>query len=62
MALPKYMYRDPCEILQNKQERELKKSCVGCIHSFKLEFASGVEFGCDKGRRYGKRCKYYEVK
>ena len=62
MAFPKYLYGDPCEILERKQERDLKKSCTGCIHSYKLEFKSGIEWGCDKGKRFGKRCHFYEVK
>lgn len=61
MALPHYLYKDPCDVLEQKQEHEAKKSCHGCIHSYKLEFKSGIENGCIKGRRFGKRCKLYEV-
>lgn len=60
-ALPRYMYKNPCDVLEQKQQHELRKSCVGCAHSFRMQFKKGVEMGCEKGRRYGKRCKYYEV-
>lgn len=59
--LPYWMYKNPCDVLEMKQAHELKKTCVGCVHSFKMQFKNVVENGCDKGRRYGKRCKYYEV-
>lgn len=59
-ALPHYLYRDPADVLERKQEMEARMSCSGCIHSFKMEFKSGAEMGCDKNRRYGKRCKLYE--
>jgi len=60
MALPFYQYRDPEEVLERKQEAELRKSCVGCVHGFKMEFAGGVANGCDKNRRYGRRCELYK--
>lgn len=60
MALPHYMYKDPCEVLEQKQEHEAKKGCHGCIHSYELEFVSGIEKGCNKGRRFGKRCQHYQ--
>lgn len=60
MALPSHFYGDPCEVLERKQEHELKKLCTGCIHIFKVEFKSDVEYSCNKGKRYGRRCKFYE--
>ena len=45
-TLPAYMYRDPCEVLQQKQERELKRSCAGCVHVYLVEIGGSVENGC----------------
>lgn len=59
--LPSWMYRNPQDVLERKQEMEQRKSCFGCIHGFKMEFKSGVGYGCDKHRKYGKRCELYEV-
>ena len=60
-ALPKWMYRNPEEVLERKQEAELRKSCVGCMHGFKMEFSGGkTANGCDKNRRYGRRCELYK--
>lgn len=60
-ALPAYMYKDPSEVLERKQEAAIKKSCLGCIHGFSMEFASGmVAQGCDKHKRYGRRCELYQ--
>lgn len=60
-ALPSHMYADPQEVLERKQEHELRKSCIGCIHGFKMEFAKGViANGCSKGKPYGRRCKLYQ--
>lgn len=60
-ALPRHMYRDPSEVLERKQEAELRKSCVGCMHGFKMEFHASVANGCDKGRRFGRRCELFEA-
>lgn len=62
MALPRYMYGDPMDVLEQKQEREARQSCVGCMHGFKMEFKSGIEMGCEKNRRWRRRCKFYEVR
>ncbi len=59
-ALPSWMYKNPQDVLEQKQEYELKRSCIGCIHSFKIEFKSGSAMGCDKRRRYGRRCEFYQ--
>ena len=60
-VLPAYMYKDPSEVLERKQEAAIKKSCLGCIHGFSMEFASRmVAHGCEKNRRYGKRCEIYQ--
>ena len=45
-TLPAYMYRDPCEVLQQKQERELRRSCAGCVHVYLVEIGGSVENGC----------------
>ena len=60
-ALPKWMYKNPEEVLERKQEAELRKSCIGYVHGFKMEFKSGVAMGCDKNRKYGKRCELYAM-
>lgn len=59
-TLPAYMYKNPMDILEQKQERELKKSCKGCAHVFQVEFKGAAESGCNKGRVFGKRCKLYK--
>ncbi len=58
-ALPSWMYRNPEEVLERKQESEARRSCVGCVHSFAIEFKSGRAMGCDKNRKYGVRCDLY---
>lgn len=60
MALPHWQYKNPQDVLEWKQEYEKRKSCVGCMHGFKMEFKSGVAMGCDMSRRYGRRCELYE--
>ena len=60
MALPAYLYRNPMEVLEQKQERELKRSCVGCVHVFQVEFKGVAESACNKGKVFGKRCKLYK--
>ena len=59
MALPSFLYRNPQEVLERKQEMEARKSCVGCAHTFILEFKNGFEIGCDKDRKFGRRCELY---
>jgi len=62
-TLPAYMYRNPEEVLERKQENELRKSCSGCIHGFEIMFKSGPAKGCNKSKLYGKRCSLFkEVK
>lgn len=61
-TLPAYMYRDPCEVLQQKQERELRRSCAGCVHVYRVKFKESQEFGCTKGKTFGKRCNLYREK
>jgi len=60
MALPHWQYKNPQDVLEWKQEYEKRKSCVGCMHGFKMIFNSGEAMGCDKNRRWGKRCEYYQ--
>lgn len=59
-TLPAYMYRDPAIVLEQKQENELKRSCAGCVHVFRVEFNGAVESACNKGRMIGKRCNLYK--
>lgn len=63
MALPAWMYKDPSDVLQSKQEARIRKSCDGCIHAFALGFKNGsVSNGCDKGKKFGRRCELYQAK
>ena len=60
MALPSYLYGDPCDVLDRKQQAKIKKSCEGCMHGFSLSFKDGVvSNGCGKGKKYGRRCELY---
>lgn len=59
-TLPSWMYKDPMDVLEQKQERELKKLCTGCAHEFEIMFKSGPAMGCDKGKLYGKRCNLFQ--
>jgi hypothetical protein len=61
-ALPSYCYKDPMDVLDQKQQRELKKTCIGCVHAFEIMFKSGAEKGCNQGKLYGKRCSLFQVK
>jgi len=60
MAIPSYMYGNPETVLSNKQQHKLKKSCAGCVFSFKIELAGVVQNGCEKGNKFGRRCKSYK--
>ena len=60
MALPSFCYRDPMIVLEQKQEHELRKTCNGCVHAFKIEFGGSIEQGCNKGKKYGTRCKLFQ--
>ena len=60
MALPAYQYRNPADVLESKQERELKKSCAGCVHAIEYEFKYSRQKICDIGKPYGRRCKLYK--
>lgn len=61
-ALPSYMYRNPEEVLERKQEYEFRKSCTGCVHAYEVMFGSLLAKACNKGKRYGKRCNLYREK
>lgn len=61
-TLPSYMYCDPMLVLERKQENELKRSCLGCVHVFHVEFKGAAESGCNKGKVFGKRCKLFREK
>lgn len=52
-ALPRHAYRDPLEILLQKEARY----CKGCVHRLHVW---GKE-GCNKGRK-PRRCKDYKEK
>lgn len=63
MALPSFYYKDPMDVLDQKQQIELKKTCIGCVHAFEIMFKSGPAKGCDLGKLYGKKCNsFQEVK
>lgn len=47
-ALPSWMYRNPEEVLERKQESEARRSCVGCVHSFAIEFKAVGQWGVTK--------------
>lgn len=59
-ALPSWMYRNPEEVLERKQESEARRSCVGCVHGFTIQFKNGPAMGCDKNKKYGRRCELYK--
>ena len=58
-TLPAYLYRDPMLVLEQKQENELKRSCAGCVHVYRVEIGGSVENGCNVGKVFGKRCNLY---
>jgi len=66
MALPSYYYQDPMDVLDQKQQRELKKSCTGCAQEFEIVFKSSLgdvsKKGCNLGKLYGKRCVLFQEK
>ena len=47
-------YRDPLDVLLAAESM----TCKGCIHA-KIMFEKKY---CSKGKKFGKRCKKYEVK
>jgi len=49
--LLRWHYLDPCLVLERKQER----SCQGCKHE---QIAFDTKY-CDKGKKHGKKCKFY---
>lgn len=62
-ALPSWHYRDPQEVLERKQENELRKTCTGCAHGFQIMFKTGPAMGCNKHKLYGRKCNLFkEVK
>lgn len=60
MALPRYLYANPQDVLEWKQEYERRKSCLGCVHGFTIQFKNGTAMGCDKNKKYGRRCELYQ--
>ena len=60
-ALPSYMYKNPQDVLEWKQESAIKKSCIGCVHGFSIQFKTGVAHGCGKNKKYGRRCEHYSL-
>ena len=61
-ALPSWMYKNPMDVLEQKQQRELKKTCTGCVHAYLVEIGGSVENGCNVGKVFGKRCNLYREK
>lgn len=62
MALPHFMYRDPCEVLESKQEHELRKSCSGCVYEMQVMFKSVAVKACAMDKKFGRRCRFYKGK
>lgn len=61
MALDSHLYRDPMLIVQERQERQIRRSCQGCIHERSVDNPfGGDELMCGLGRRHGKRCRRYK--
>lgn len=60
-ALPSWMYQNPEKVLENKQERIIRKSCEGCSHLFAMEFDGEVLAGCEQGKKVWRRCKLYKL-
>lgn len=62
MTLPAWCYRNPLTVLIEQENR----MCAGCVHEHTMTFGEGDKretvFVCDKGRRYGRRCKHWEEK
>ena len=56
MAYESWRYRDPLQILIEKQER----SCHGCKHEERYTIAGKAMFICMKGRRHGRKCKLFK--
>jgi|GEM_PF-3799654 len=49
------MARDPAEIY----ERQEARTCAGCEHVSSITILGESRPICAKGKRYGKRCRFY---
>lgn len=61
-ALPSWMYQNPETVLENKQERLIRKTCQGCAYLFAMAFDDEILPCCEKGNNVGRRCKLYKPK
>jgi len=63
MTLDSHLYRNPADILEAKQERQLKRkqSCIGCVNLRSIEFAGDVVIACAlKRTAIVRRCEFYK--
>jgi hypothetical protein len=62
MTLPAWMYRNPLTVLVEQESR----TCAGCVHEQSITLGTGEKrettFFCARGKRYGRRCRFYEEK
>lgn len=56
MTLPAYLYRDPERVYLEQEAR----TCKGCIHVARITVAGETRTMCERGKRYGARCKCYD--
>lgn len=64
MTLDSHLYRNPMDVLEAKQERQLsrKKSCDGCVNLRSIEFAGEVVLACSLKRTTAmRRCEFYKT-
>lgn len=55
MAFERHLYGNPEQIAMNKQER----SCHGCKHESVIKICFDKISICDKGKKYGSKCKLF---
>lgn len=53
--LPRWMWRDPAEVA----ERVEAGTCQGCGWTVQHQIGGACVEACAKGRRYGKKCRFY---
>lgn len=58
-ALPHWYYHDPMKVLEYQQEYKIKRTCVGCIFAMRVEIQGEFIMACEKGKKYGRKCKLY---
>lgn len=54
--LERWEYGNPEEVAARRQAR----SCHGCRHEEKIQIGSQKTGYCNKGRKHGKRCAFYQ--